>query len=32
MKSESSLPHSQEPAIGPYPDSDDSSKHLQYLI
>jgi hypothetical protein len=28
MEHEGSLPWSQEPAIGPYPESDESSPHL----
>jgi hypothetical protein len=32
MESKGSLPCSQQPAIGPYPDPDDSSLHLLTLI
>jgi hypothetical protein len=32
MESEGSLPCSQEPATGPYPDPDESSPHLCTIV
>jgi hypothetical protein len=32
METEGSLPRSQEPAIGPYPEPDESSPHLSTLF
>jgi hypothetical protein len=32
METEGSLPRSQQPAIGPYPEPDESSLHLPTLL